>query len=359
MTLDPSIIRSVPKVLLHDHLDGGVRPETAVELARDQRYVLPTTDARELAAWFHRGAQRGSLPLFLEGFAHTCGVMQTDEALERVAYEMMEDMHGDGVVYVETRFAPVFHTDKGLHWDEVVSAVLKGLERGRADYGVDYGVIICAMRNMHLSQEMAELAVDFRDRGVVGFDLAGEEGGFPPKKHVDAFHYIQRSNFNITIHAGEAFGQESIWQAIQWCGAHRIGHATRLIEDIALDPRDPARIVKMGDLAQYVLDKRIPLEICLSSNLHTGAVERLDQHPFGIYYRYKFRVTLNTDDRLMSDTTMTKEFGVAHEVFGLGIDDLEKITINSMKSAFIPYDRRLQLIYDVIKPGYARAKATR
>jgi adenosine deaminase len=358
MKLDAAVIRSVPKVLLHDHLDGGVRPRTAIELARDQRYSLPTTDAGELADWFHRGAQRGSLPLFLEGFAHTCGVMQTDDALERVAYEMMEDMHEDGVVYVETRFAPVFHTDKGLHWDEVVNAVLKGLARGRADYGVEYGVIICAMRNMRLSEEMAELAVDFRDRGVVGFDLAGEEGGFPPKKHVDAFHYIQRSNFNITIHAGEAFGKESIWQAIQWCGAHRIGHATRLIEDIALDAHDPTRIVKMGDLAQYVLDKRIPLEICLSSNVHTGAVERLSQHPFGIYFRYKFRVTLNTDDRLMSDTTMTKEFGIAHQVFGLGIDDLEKITINSMKSAFIPYDRRLQLIYDVIKPGYTRARAT-
>ena len=356
MKLGEAVIRSVPKVLLHDHLDGGVRPQTAIELARDQRYVLPTTDAGELAAWFHRGAQRGSLPLFLEGFAHTCGVMQTADALERVAYEMMEDMREDGVVYVETRFAPVFHTDRGLHWDEAVSAVIKGLERGRADYGVEYGVIVCAMRNMHLSEEMAELAVDFRDRGVVGFDLAGEEGGFPPKKHVDAFHYIQRSNFNITIHAGEAFGKESIWQAIQWCGAHRIGHATRLIEDIALDAHDPTRIVKMGDLAQYVLDKRIPLEICLSSNVHTGAVERLDQHPFGIYFRYKFRVTLNTDDRLMSDTTMTREFGIAHEVFGLGIDDLERITINSMKSAFIPYDRRLQLIYDVIKPGYTRVR---
>ena len=356
MKLGEAVIRSVPKVLLHDHLDGGVRPQTVIELARDQRYVLPTADAGELAAWFHRGAQRGSLPLFLEGFAHTCGVMQTAEALERVAYEMMEDMREDGVVYVETRFAPVFHTDKGLHWDEVVSAVIKGLERGRADYGVEYGVIVCAMRNMHLSEEMAELAVDFRDRGVVGFDLAGEEGGFPPKKHVDAFHYIQRSNFNITVHAGEAFGKESIWQAIQWCGAHRIGHATRLIEDIALDSHDPTWIVKMGDLAQYVLDKRIPLEICLSSNVHTGAVERLDQHPFGIYFRYKFRVTLNTDDRLMSDTTMTREFGIAHEVFGLGIDDLEKITINSMKSAFIPYDRRLQLIYDVIKPGYTRVR---
>ncbi len=357
MKLTDTVIQSLPKVLLHDHLDGGLRPQTIVELAKDQKYKkLPTTDAGELADWFHRGAKRGSLPLYLEGFAHTCGVMQTEEALERTAYEMMEDMHKDGVVYVETRFAPVFHTDKGLHWDDVVNAVLKGLERGRKDFGVEFGIIICAMRNMKLSEEMAELAVDFRERGVVGFDLAGEEGGFPPKKHVDAFHYIQRENFNITIHAGEAFGKESIWQAIQWCGAHRIGHATRLIEDIALDKKDPTKIIKMGYLAQYVLDKRIPLEICLISNVDTGAAKSLEEHPFGIFYRYKFRVTLNTDDRLMSDTTMTKEFKVAQQVFKLGLDEMEKITINSMKSAFIPYNRRIQIIYDVIKPGYAKAR---
>ncbi len=357
MKLADSFIRSLPKVVLHDHLDGGLRPQTTIELAADQHYqALPTTDPTELAKWFHRGAQRGSLTEYLEGFAHTCGVMQTDEALERVAYEMMEDMHEDGVVYVETRFAPVFHTEKKLHWDDVLNAVLKGLERGKNDFGVEYGLIVCAMRNMRLSQEMAELAVDYRERGVVGFDLAGEEGGFPPKKHVDAFHYIQRENFNITIHAGEAFGKESIWQAIQWCGAHRIGHATRLIEDIGLDTHDPTKIVRMGYLAQYILDKRIPLEICLTSNLDTGAVESIEQHPFGIYYRYGFRVTLNTDDRLMSDTTMTKEFALAHEVFKLGLEDIEKITINSMKSAFVPYKRRIQLIYDVIKPGYAKAK---
>jgi adenosine deaminase len=272
---------------------------------------------------------------------------------------MLEDMRADGVVYVETRFAPVFHTNRGLHWDDVVTAVLKGLERGRKDFGVGYGLILCAMRNMKLSQEMAELAVDFRDRGVVGFDLAGEEGGFPPKKHIDAFHYIQRANFNITVHAGEAFGKESIWQAIQWCGAHRIGHATRLIDDIAVDGHDPSRIVKLGELAQYVLDKRIPLEICLSSNVHTGAADSIRTHPFGVYYRCKFRVTLNTDDRLMSDTTLTKEFLLAQDAFGLGLDDFEKITINSMKSAFIPYDRRIQLIYDVIKTGYSAAKADR
>jgi adenosine deaminase len=238
----------------------------------------------------------------------------------------------------------------------VVNAVLKGMERGKKDFGVEYGLIICAMRNMKLSQEMAELAVDYRERGVVGFDLAGEEGGYPPKKHVDAFQYIQRENFNITIHAGEAFGIESIWQAIQWCGAHRIGHATRLIEDIGLDKSDPTKITHMGYLAQYVLDKRIPLEICLTSNVDTGAVSRIEEHPFGLLFRYKFRVTLNTDDRLMSDTTMTKEFKVAHQVFKLTLDDFEKITINAMKSAFIPYNRRIKIIYDVIKPGYAKVR---
>ena len=357
MKIPDNILQSVPKVLLHDHLAGGLRPSTIIDLARDAGYdKLPTHDPGELATWFHRGAGRGSLPLYLEGFAHTCGVMQTEQALERVAYEMIEDMHRDGVVYVETRFAPVFHTVKGLHWDNVVNAVLQGLERGRSKFGVEFGLILCAMRNMGLSQEMAELAVDYRERGVVGFDLAGEEGGFPPKKHVDAFHYIQRENFNITVHAGEAFGKESIWQAIQWCGAHRIGHATRLIEDIGLDKRNRRKIVRMGYLAQYVLDKRIPLEICLTSNVHTGAAKDIKSHPFGLLYKYKFRVTLNTDDRLMSDTTMTKEFKLAVKAFRLGLEDLEKLTINAMKSAFQPYNKRIRLIYDVIKPGYAKAR---
>ncbi len=356
MKLKKEFIRTLPKVLLHDHLDGGLRPQTVIELAKDVGYKkLPTTDAGELAEWFHRGAARGSLPLFLEGFEHTCGVMETEEALERSAYEMLEDMKNDGVVYVETRFAPIFHAGKGLHWETIVKAVLRGLEKGKKKFGVHYGLILCAMRNMKpsISQELAELAVDFRDRGVVGFDLAGEEGGYPPKKHVDAFHYIQRENFNITIHAGEAFGKESIWQAIQWCGAHRIGHATRLIEDMKLKD---GQVMSMGRLAQYVLDKRIPLEMCLTSNVHTGAVDRLENHPFGIYYRYKFRVTLNTDDRLMSNITLTDEFQTAAEVFGLKLDELEKLTINAMKSAFIPYKQRIAIIYDILKPGYAKAR---
>jgi adenosine deaminase len=203
--------------------------------------------------------------------------------------------------------------------------VLKGLERGRKDFGVASGLIICAMRNMDVSLEMAELAVDFRARGVVGFDLAGEEGGYPPKKHVDAFHYIQRENFNITVHAGEGYGKESIWQAIQYCGAH-------------------------------VLDKRIPLEICLLSNVHTGAAHSVADHPFKILYQEKFRVTLNTDNRLMSNTSMTQEFEAARDVFGLTLGDFEKITVNAMKSAFLPYAQRCDFIYKIIKPGYAQIR---
>jgi adenosine deaminase len=354
MKLDRTVLQSLPKVLLHEHLDGVLRPQTIIELAKDAKYSgLPHQEPQALAQWFHLGANQGSLAKYLEGFAHTIAVMQTAEALERVAYEQAEDLSKDGVVYFETRFAPVFHTKKGLTHQQVITAVLKGLVRGQKDFGVHSGLIICAMRNMNVSLEMAELAVDFRERGVVAFDLAGEEGGYPPKKHVDAFHYIQRENFNITIHAGEGFGKESIWQAIQYCGAHRIGHGTRLIDDIAVAD---GKAVKLGDLAQYVLDKRIPLEICLLSNVHTGATPSLAQHPFKILYQEKFRVTLNTDNRLMSDTSMTQEFEAAADTFGLTIDDFEKISINAMKSAFLPYHQRIDLIYKVLKPGYAKIR---
>jgi adenosine deaminase len=357
MHLDHALLKRLPKVLLHEHLDGVLRPETVVELAKSVNYnQLPTENPDELAHWFHQGANQGSLPKYLEGFVHTIAVMQTEEALERVAYEQAADLSGDGVVYFETRFAPIFHTRTGLSHQQVVSAVLKGLRRGKKDFGVSSGLIICAMRDMDVSLEMAELAVDFRDRGVVGFDLAGEEGGYPPKKHVDAFHYIQRQNFNITIHAGEGFGKESIWQAIQYCGAHRIGHGTRLIEDIAI--AEDGKVVKLGDLAQYVLDKRIPLEICLLSNVQTGAAKSLAEHPFKVFYQEKFRVTLNTDNRLMSDTTMTKEFEAAAETFGLSLGDFEIITVNAMKSAFLPYRQRCDFIYSVLRPSYAEIRAS-
>jgi len=356
MKLDKQLLMSLPKVLLHEHMDGVLRTQTIIELAREAKYKgLPTNDSEALSQWFFRGANQGSLAKYLEGFAHTIAVMQTEDALQRVAYEQAEDLSRDGVVYFETRFAPVFHMQKGLTHQQIVAAVLKGLERGRKDFGIASGLIICAMRSMNTSLEMAELAVDFRERGVVGFDLAGEEGGYPAKKHVDAFHYIQRENFNITIHAGEGYGKESIWQAIQYCGAHRIGHGTRLIDDIAVAD---GKAVKLGDLAQYVLDKRIPLEICLLSNVHTGATPSLAEHPFRILYKEKFRVTLNTDNRLMSQTTMSKEFEAAADTFGLGLDDFEKITINAMKSAFLPYKERLNFIYSAIKPGYARIRET-
>lgn len=349
-------IRALPKVLLHEHLDGGLRPSTVIELARECGYKgLPTTDPADLAAWFHRGAQRGNLPEYLEGFQHTTAVMQMPEALERVAYEFIEDMYHDGVVYAEVRFAPVYHTGHDLTQDEVVAAVCRGLRRGGNEFGVRWGLIICAMRHMKNSLEAAELAIRSRDLGVVGFDLAGGEDGFPPKKHVEAFQAIERANFHITIHAGEAYGPQSIWQALQYCGAHRLGHATRLRDDIEVLPNGGMRL---GSLAQYVLDRRVPLEMCLLSNLHTGACASLAEHPFGMFFRRGFRVCLNTDDRLMSDTSMTKETTLAAELFDLSLADLEKLSLNAMKSAFAPFDERIKIIFDIIKPGFAKVRAS-
>ena len=348
-----SVTARVPKVLLHEHLDGGLRPRTVLELARAIGYEgLPHQDERLLADWFHAGAARGSLPLYLEGFAHTIAVMQTAEALERIAYEYCEDMAADNVVYSEVRFAPHFHTAGGLGLDGVMRAVLRGLERGQRDFKVGAGLIVCAMRNQspELSFKLAELAVSFRDQGCVGFDLAGEEAGHPAKEHLRAFEHVKRANFSITIHAGESFGPESIWQALQYCGAHRIGHGTRLIEDIVIYQ---GKVIKVGALAQYVLDHRIPIEVCLSSNVHTGATPSMAEHPFRFYMDRGFRVTLNTDNRLMSRTTMTDEYQIAVEQFGCTLADLEKITINGMKSAFAHYDERVKVIFERIKPGYA------
>lgn len=346
LTLDH--IRRLPKALLHEHLDGGLRPATIIELARDQGVKLPTRDAGELEEYLSSASHRGSLADYLRAFEVTTAVMQSKEALERVAYESLEDLHADGVCYVEVRFAPIFHTRNGLNLEEVMNAVLGGLERGRRDFDLPFGVLVCAMRHRTDSLEMAELAVLYRDRGCLGLDLAGEEAGHPPKVHLDAFHLIQRENFNITIHAGESFGLHSIWQALQYCGAHRIGHATRLIDDMVI--RD-GETVQLGSLALYVRDKRIPLEICLSSNLHTGAVRSIGEHPFRHLFRNHFRVTLNTDNRLMSKTTLSHELALAASAFDLGLDEIEKIIINGMKSAFIHYDRRCDIIYDVIKPG--------
>ena len=348
-------IRELPKVLLHEHLDGGLRPATVIELAAELGYKdLPTTDPADLAIWFQRGAQRGNLPEYLEGFQHTIAVMQTADAVERVAFEFIEDMHEDGVAYAEVRFAPVYHTGRGLTQDEVVTAVIRGLKRGERAFGVQWGLIICAMREMPNSLEAAELAIRHRDEGVVGFDLAGGEHGFPPKKHVEAFQAIERANFYITIHAGEAYGPESIWQALQYCGAHRLGHATRLRDDIEVFPDGS---MKLAPLAQFILDPRVPLEMCLLSNLHTGACASLDEHPFGMFFRRGFRVCLNTDDRLMSDTSMTRETTLATELFDLSLAELEKLSLNAIKSAFAPFDKRVRILFDHIKPGFAKVRA--
>ena len=346
------VFRQMPKVLLHDHLDGGLRPQTIIDLAKDDpSIVLPAHDPEELRQWFFRGANRGSLVEYLEGFAVTCGVMQTAASLERVAYELMEDMRADGVVYTEVRFAPILHLSKGLNLEQVMTAVYRGLERGKRDFGVHYGIIVCALRNMDpaISLKMAELAVAYREKGCVAFDLAGEEAGHPAKDHLEAFHYCKRENFNITIHAGEAFGPPSIWQALQYCGAHRIGHGTRLIEDMVIAGDS---LVYIGTLANYVRDHRVPIEVCLQSNIHTGAAPSLEEHPFRFLVKNHFRVTLNTDNRLMSKTTMTDEYEIAHLTYGLTSRDFEKLSLNGMKSAFAHFDERLFLIYDVIKSGY-------
>jgi len=354
-------LRSAPKVLLHDHLDGGLRPATVVELARDQGYMgLPTTDSNELGRWFHASAASGSLSLYLRGFAHTIAVMQTEEALERVAYECGEDLARDGIVYAEVRYAPVFHTDRGLNLEQIVQSVERGFERAERDHRITLRQIICAMRDRTDSLEMAELAVTNRERGVVGFDIAGEEAGHPPKAHIEAFQLCRRENFSITIHAGEAFGPPSIWQALQYCGAHRIGHGVRLVEDMAISdagaPGREATVVKLGLLAAYVRDKRIPLELCPSSNVDTGAVPTLAEHPIRHFITQSFRVTVNTDNRLMSNVTLSDEFQRLSRVAALTLADVERLSINAMKSAFVGYDERVAIIYARIKPGYARLR---
>ncbi|KPJ88199.1 MAG: adenosine deaminase [Spirochaetes bacterium DG_61] len=355
VVLSEELIRKIPKVLLHDHLDGGLRPHSIIELSKSHRLKLPENDSEKLSRWFFEGSNRGNLREYLKGFKITTGVMQTEEALHRVAFEMMEDMRNDGVVYVETRFSPLFHTRLGLSHEQVVEAVLRGLKEGARAFSNKFGLILCAMRNLPSSgsMEIAKLAVRYREQGVVGFDLAGDELGYPPKDHLNAFYYIQRNNFYITIHAGEAFGKESIWQALQYCGTHRIGHGLHLKDDIMTADGE---IIEMGYLSQYVRDRRVPLEVCLSSNLHTGAIQELRYHPFPILLKNGFRVTLNTDNRLMSNTTLTREFGLAVKHFNLEIRDIEKLTLNAMKSAFFHFPERLDIIYNVIKPGFAEIK---
>ncbi|MCL7429065.1 adenosine deaminase [Streptomyces sp. YS415] len=359
-TPTPEQIRRAPKVLLHDHLDGGLRPGTIVELARDSGYSqLPETDPDRLGVWFHEAADSGSLERYLETFSHTVGVMQTREALVRVARECAEDLAADGVVYAEVRYAPEQHLAAGLRLEEVVEAVNEGFREGERlarerGHRIRVGALLTAMRHAARALEIAELANRYRDLGVVGFDIAGAEAGYPPTRHLDAFEYLKRENNHFTIHAGEAFGLPSIWQALQWCGADRLGHGVRIIDDIEV--KDDGT-VHLGRLASYVRDKRIPLEMCPSSNLQTGAATSYAEHPIGLLRRLHFRATVNTDNRLMSHTTMSREFEHLVDAFGYTLDDMQWFSVNAMKSAFIPFDERLAMINDVVKPGYAELKS--
>jgi adenosine deaminase len=358
--LTADTIATAPKVLLHDHLDGGLRPATLVDLAdRDGYGGLPTTVVPDLARWFSESAYSGSLERYLETFVHTTAVMQTRESLIRVASECVQDLAADGVVYAEIRFAPELHTERNLTLDEVVRAVLDGVAAGtmaaaEAGHVIRARLLLTAMRHAARSREIAELCIKFRDQEVAGFDIAGAEAGFPPTRHLDAFEYMRRENAHFTIHAGEAFGLPSIWEAIQWCGADRLGHGVRIVDDIAVAPDGTATL---GRLAAYIRDKRIPLEMAPTSNVQTGAATSIADHPIGLLTDLKFRVTVNTDNRLMSGCSMTSEMTALSAAFGYDWNTLQWFTVNAMKSAFLPFAERLAIINDVIKPGYDRLRA--
>ncbi|MGX7827649.1 adenosine deaminase [Actinokineospora sp. 24-640] len=358
--LTADTIRQAPKVLLHDHLDGGLRPATVLELADACGYRdLPHDDATRLGQWFRDSADSGSLERYLEGFAHTCGVMQDESALVRVAAECVEDLAADGVVYAEVRYAPELFTANGLGLDRIVEAVQEGFREGErrvaaAGRRIRVGTLLCAMRQNARSLEIAELAVRYRDAGVVGFDIAGPEAGFPPTRNLDAFEYLRQQNAHFTIHAGEAFGLPSIWEALQHCGAERLGHGVRIVDDIKVDADGT---VHLGRLASYVRDRRIPLEMCPTSNIQTGAATTIKDHPIGLLARLRFRVTVNTDNRLMSGCTVSSEMAALVDAFGYDWADLQWFTVNAMKSSFIDFADRLEIINTVVKPGYAALMA--
>lgn len=360
---DPARVARAPKVALHEHLDGGLRPGTVAEIADEIGHGLPAPPD-DLATWFTAAANSGSLQTYLETFAHTVAVMQRAQDLTRVATEAVVDLAQDGLVYAEVRWAPERHLSGGLSLSEAVEAVQAGIDEGcrlsaAAGRPIIVGQLLTAMRQATASVEIAQLVVEYRDRGVFGFDLAGAEDGFPPVLHEDAFELLRRENAHFTIHAGEAFGLPSIWQAIQRCGADRLGHGVRIVDDIdTSDPDHP----RLGRLAAYIRDRRIPLEMCPSSNLQTGAVPGMTSiadHPIGLLKRLGFRVTVNSDNRLMSGTSLGNELNLLVEAFGYDLDDLRWFTVNAMKSAFLPFDQRIELIDGVIKPGYAALAAER
>jgi adenosine deaminase len=348
-------IKRVPKALLHDHLDGGLRPETIIEIAQQIGYKkLPTNDPKKLADWFEESCNSHSLVRYLETFSHTIAVMQSKEAIIRVSRECAIDLARDGVVYAEVRGAPELFTEQGLSLDQVVEATLEGYKQGMAEAAREGNKIrveslLCGMRQNNRSQEAAAAVVKYRDKGVVGFDIAGPEDGFPPTNQLETFEYLRKENAHFTIHAGEAYGLPSIWEAIQICGAERLGHGVRIIDDIDFSGDKP----KLGPLASYVRDRRIPLELCPTSNLQTGAAKTYSEHPIGMLAKLRFRVTLNTDNRLMSRTSMSNEMSECVKSFGWKFADLQRVTVNALKSSFIPFEERLEIIEKVVKPAYA------
>ncbi|WP_326751117.1 adenosine deaminase [Streptomyces hirsutus] len=349
ITPDTETLRRLPKAVLHDHLDGGLRPATVVELADTVGHTLPTTDPDELAAWYVEAADSGDLVRYIATFEHTLAVMQTREGLLRTAEEYVLDLAADGVVYGEVRYAPELMTKGGLALPEVVEAVQEGLAAGMAKAAaagtpVRVGTLLCGMRMFDRTREIADLVVAFRDAGVVGFDIAGAEDGFPAADHLDAFEHLRRESVPFTIHAGEAHGLPSIHQAVQLCGAQRIGHGVRITEDIVDG--------KLGRLAGWVRDRRVALEMCPTSNLQTGAAGSIATHPITALKDLGFRVTLNTDNRLVSGTTMTREMSLLVEQAGWTVEDLRTVTVNAVKSAFLPFDERNALLRDVVLPGY-------
>ena len=322
------VFRALPKTDLHVHLDGSLRLETILELAKEAKVELPANDLEGLRAAIGCGNNFGSLVEYLRGFDITLRVMQTEAQLERIAFELAEDAHRENVRYMEVRYAPMLHTQRGLKLTKVVEAVLDGLRRARETYGIKANVIVCGIRNISAesSYQMAELAVAYKGRGVVGFDLAGAEADFPAKHHRAAFQLVRDNNINCAIHAGEAYGPESIAQAIHVCGAHRIGHGCRLRED--------------GDLLHYLNDHRVPLECCPSSNVQTGAVKDLASHPIKLYFDLGLRVTVNTDNRLITDTSVSKELYLVHTKMGIPFADIKSMIVAGFKSSFQPFHEK-------------------
>ncbi len=350
-------INSLPKVSLHDHLDGGLRPSTIVELAREAGIELPTTDALELGAWFANQANSGSLVEYLKTFDVTLSVMQTAEALARIAREFVEDLHADGVIYGEVRWAPEQHLTKGLSLDDAVDAVQGGIEDGiaavsRAGGSIRIGQLVSAMRQADNSLEIAKLAVRHRESGVVGFDIAGPEDGFPPSRMIEAFDYLAEHFFPTTIHAGEAAGLDSIRSALLDGRTLRLGHGVRIAEDIEVEAPGDGSIVTIGPLAEWVKDREIALELSPSSNLQTGAIAawgtELADHPFDMLYQLGFAVTVNTDNRLMSNTTLSRELSLLAVEFGYDLGDLETFQLNAAVSSFLPVEERGELVDRII-----------